>query len=128
MIVSINLYHCSGYWVQAPRPIIREKVELSVLSNSTRSSMEKEIKLRLNGSHLFSLQIRPKPDVELKYWDISDKVPEPNEYYGQKAYFVMVTHGLEADPMDVTLRFEVSSVEIISVMYICIIISFFQYL
>lgn len=62
---------------------------------------------KTSGSFLFSLQIRPKKGVDLVKWNLLDEVPEPNEFYGVKAYFVMITHGLDAPPMNVELEFEV---------------------
>lgn len=53
------------------------------------------------------MQIRPKNGVHLVKWNLLDEVPEPNTFYGIKAYFVMVTHGVEAPPMNVELEFEV---------------------
>lgn len=60
------------------------------------------------GSYLYSLQIRPKTGVKLLNWNLLKSVPEPNEFQGVKAYFAMVTHGLEAPPMDIKLDFEVN--------------------
>lgn len=62
----------------------------------------------LVGSHLYSIQIRPKPGVTLLKWNLLDSVPEPNEFNGKTAYFVMVTHGLEAPPLQVHLEFDVN--------------------
>lgn len=63
------------------------------------------------GSYLYSLQIRPKTDVKLLKWNLLDFVPEPNELYGQKAYYAMVTHGLEAPPLQVHMEFDVINLE-----------------
>lgn len=68
--------------------------------------MEKFISL--SGSYLYSIQIRPKPGVTLLKWNLLDFVPEPNEWNGEKAYFAMVTHGLEAPPLQVHLEFDVN--------------------
>lgn len=67
----------------------------------------RQLTLSINGSFLYSLQIRPKQGVHLIKWNLLDAVPEPNEFYGVKAYFAMITHGLAAPPMDVILEFEV---------------------
>lgn len=61
----------------------------------------------ISGSHLYSLQIRPKNGVKLINWNLLDNLPEPNEFLNEKAYFAMVTHGVEAPPLQVTLEFEV---------------------
>lgn len=59
------------------------------------------------GSYLYSLQIRPHSDVKLLKWNLLDFVPEPNDVYEQKAYYVMVNHGLEAPPLQLHMEFEV---------------------
>lgn len=56
---------------------------------------------------MYSIQIRPRIDVKLLKWNLLDFVPEPNEIYGQKAYYAMVTHGLEAPPLQVHMEFDV---------------------
>lgn len=62
----------------------------------------------LNGSYLIALYIRPKENVTLYKWNIMKDVPQPNNFHDQKAYFVMITHGLEAPPMNITLDLKVS--------------------
>lgn len=59
------------------------------------------------GNVLLSFQLRLKTGVHLVNWDLTPEVPEPNEYRGQHAYFVMMTHGLDATPKNVTLGFKV---------------------
>lgn len=59
------------------------------------------------GSYLYSIQIRPKPDVKFVKWNILDNVPEPNEFRGVEGYFALVTHGLEAPPLELHMEFEV---------------------
>lgn len=53
-----------------------------------------------------SLQIRPKPDVDLVNWSLLDSVPEQNFYNDQRGYFVMITHGTEPTPFNVSLDFK----------------------
>lgn len=60
------------------------------------------------GKVLLSFQLRPKQSVELVDWDIVDTgVPEPNVFQAKKAYFVMMTHGLDAQPKNVSLTLQV---------------------
>lgn len=87
---------------------MREEVELKLNSRKKLNDLLHQLKFSINGSYLYSLQIHTKPGVSLVNWDISDKVPEPNSWNGQKGYFVMVTHGLEAPPLNFTLSLEVN--------------------
>lgn len=68
------------------------------------------MKLSVNGTFLYSLQIRPKPGVELIKWNLLKEVPERNNVMGFTGYIVLVTHGLEASPLKVDLAFSVSEV------------------
>lgn len=54
---------------------------------------------------MYSLQIRPRPHVELLKWNLLDFVPEPNEWNGKQGYFAMVNHGLEAPPLQLHMEF-----------------------
>lgn len=56
---------------------------------------------------MYSLQIRPRPGVNLLKWNLYDFIPEMNEFNGDKGYFAMVTHGLEAPPLQVHMEFNV---------------------
>lgn len=47
--------------------------------------------------------------MELINWSLLDKVPEKNFYNDQKGYFVMITHGTEPTPFNVTLVFTTSN-------------------
>lgn len=58
------------------------------------------------GSYLISMAIRPTKNVKLTKWNIMDAPPTPTEHGGME-YFVMVTHGLQAGPMEIILDFEV---------------------
>lgn len=51
------------------------------------------------------MQIRPKSHVKLIKWSLLDHVPEQNYYNEEKGYFVMITHGTEPTPTNVTLDF-----------------------
>lgn len=59
------------------------------------------------GSYLYSLQIRPKPGVKLIKWNLYDFIPEENEFNGHRGYFAMITHGLEAPPLELHMVFDV---------------------
>lgn len=59
------------------------------------------------GSYLISMAIRPTKNVKLTKWNIMDAPPTPTEHGDKLEYFVMVTHGLQAGPMEVILDFEV---------------------
>jgi len=52
---------------------------------------------------LTSFLLRPKPTVQLNRWNILPTIPEPNEFNGENGYFVMITHGVDGEPMNVTL-------------------------
>lgn len=73
------------------------------------TAVTQQLQFSINGSYLYSLQIRPSPGVNLSKWSLLDNVPEMNDVNGHKGYFVMVTHGLEAPPFNVTLELDVSS-------------------
>lgn len=73
------------------------------------SDFTQQLQFSISGSYLYSLQIRPSPGVNLSNWSLLDSVPEMNDVNGHKGYFVMVTHGLDASPLNVTLDLDVSS-------------------
>lgn len=60
----------------------------------------------LTGSFYMALTIRPKDNVVLDKWNILDRVPEPIKHNNQKAHFVLIVHGLESPPMNITLDFK----------------------
>lgn len=64
---------------------------------------------KITGSYLYSLQIRPRPNVKLIKWNLYDFIPEPNVFKKDVGYFVMVTHGLEAPPLQLHMEFAVNT-------------------
>ena len=65
----------------------------------------------LTGSYMMSLQIRLKDSVQLKNWSISSSMPpEESTYNKHKAYFVMISHGLDSEPLQFSLDLKVSCV------------------
>lgn len=97
----------SGFWLNAPAPLIRDEAHLKLEKKIKLSEVTQQLQFSINGSYLYSLQIRPKPGVTLSKWNLLDYVPEMNNVNGHKGYFVMVTHGLEAPPFNVTMEFNV---------------------
>lgn len=118
----------SGYWFPGPAPILKDEAKLQlnervVLTDSTRLEFtitgnyfetfcfndKMNQFLHLIGKVLLALQLRPRDSVQLIGWDILDgDVPEPNVFQGRSAYFVMMTHGLNAEPKNVSLTFQVN--------------------
>lgn len=58
-----------------------------------------------------SIQLRTKGKVKFTNWNIMDTPPIPTEFTDRDEYMVMVTHGLDAEPMHITLDFEVCIVD-----------------
>jgi Peptidase family M28 len=101
---SSRQVHVGGYWMPGPEPLIREAAKLTRLAKEKLNSHEQRLTFELSGSYLISLMIRPKKTVELKRWSLTDVLPDPNYWNKQFAYFVMVTHGLDAKaPLNITL-------------------------
>lgn len=98
-----SLIFSRGYWLPGPAPILRESASLKLLSKSSKSSFEKELNFQLSGNVLVSFLVRPKPSVSLNGWSLLKNVPESTDFNGQKSYLVMITHGLEVGPMNITL-------------------------
>lgn len=61
----------------------------------------------LSTASLVSFGIRPKEGVELKSWNILSEIPHANTFNEKKSYLVMITQGLESEPMNITLVFKV---------------------
>lgn len=59
------------------------------------------------GSYLNSLHIRTVGRCELASWSIIEAPPIPTEYNQRQEYFIMMTHGLDAPPMNITMEFNV---------------------
>lgn len=51
---------------------------------------------------MYSLQIRTRPGVNLLKWNLF------NEINGDVSYFVRITHGLEAPPLQSIMEFNVN--------------------
>lgn len=100
---SSRSLHYGGYWIPAPSPLIREVASLKLVEKLRMNRNLYRLNFILNGSYLIALYIRPKENVTLYKWNIMKDVPQPNNFHDQKAYFVMITHGLEAPPMNITL-------------------------
>lgn len=100
---SARQLHTTGFWIPGPQPLVREEGSLVLTKKELLSEHVHRLSFTLSGSYLMSFLIQPKNGVSLVNWNIIDSVPEPNVYYGKKAYFVMITHGLEAPPMNITL-------------------------
>uniref|UniRef100_A0A182NKV7 FXNA-like protease n=1 Tax=Anopheles dirus TaxID=7168 RepID=A0A182NKV7_9DIPT len=68
-----------------------------------------KVKLRFNliGSFQASLLLRLKHNVTLASWNLSPEVPKQLSVGGShRAYFVLITHGLPDEPMELTLDLE----------------------
>lgn len=104
---SCRQLYFSGFWLPGPPPLINDEAQLNLIENKKLADNVHQLKFTVNGSYLYSLQIRPKPGVKLENWNLLEEVPEPNDFNGQKAYFAMVTHGLDAPPLNITLDFKV---------------------
>lgn len=93
----------SGYWLSGPAPLVREEANLTFISKEKLTENDYQMKFSINGSFLYSLQIRPKPGVQLVKWNLLKEVPVQNYALGFTGYVVLVTHGLEAPPMKLDL-------------------------
>ncbi|XP_055371692.1 endoplasmic reticulum metallopeptidase 1-like [Condylostylus longicornis] len=106
---SSRQLHTGGYWVPGPAPLVRELCQFKLTNRSSLTPKIHRLNFSLSGSYVISLQIRPKESVKLKSWSFLNSVPNPNIYNKQKAYFVMITHGLEANGMNITIDFETNN-------------------
>lgn len=95
--------YSSGYWLPGPAPIVKDVSTLTLNSLKKLSDHESRLNFTITGSVLTSFMLRPKPGVTLNNWNILPTIPEPNEYNEEKSYFVMITHGLKGDPMNVII-------------------------
>lgn len=106
---SSRQMHTGGYWIPGPSPLIREVATLKLINRTKISSTSHQLNFLLSGSYLTSLQIRPKDSIQLTKWNLLNTVPQKNYFNNQRAYFVMITHGLEAEPMEISLEFKTNS-------------------
>lgn len=113
---SNTIYKCifpppSGFWLPGPAPILKTEAHLAnVTRHHNPGTDQHTITFNITGHVLLSLQLQTRPGVELVHWDISDDgVPHPNVYRQREAYFVMMTHGLSAEPRPVTLTLRSSA-------------------
>ena len=60
------------------------------------------------GNVLLSFQLVLRPNVLLQKWNLTPNVPEPNDFYDNKGYFVMMTKGLDVNSTVVVLDLMVS--------------------
>ncbi|XP_053668905.1 endoplasmic reticulum metallopeptidase 1-like [Anopheles marshallii] len=95
---------------QQNRPHTPEMVQLSLNGwetvRRTATSSRIKLKLNLNGSFQSSLLVRPKRNVTLIDWNLTADVPAQLATGGHKAYFILITHGLAGDPVELTLELE----------------------
>lgn len=96
----------SGFWVPALAPIIREKGVLILTERKQLTKKVHRLNFMLSGSYYMALQIRPKDNVVLDKWNLLDHVPKPIKQNKYNAHFVLIVHGLEAPPMNITLDFK----------------------
>jgi hypothetical protein len=98
--------HTNGYWLPGPEPLIRQSGTLTMEKKEKLNKSEHRLTFQLSGSHLISFMVRPKSTISLKKWSFTPTIPEPNVWNNQQAYFVMITHGLDAGPMNITMVVE----------------------
>lgn len=109
---GLPLYSCrqlytGGYWLEGPQPSAINPTTVKLSSKRILADNLVEMNLLLDGSTLTSFLIRPKEAVKLHKWSFTPLIPEPNEWKDKDSYFVMITHGLEGEPLNVTLTFKV---------------------
>ncbi|XP_055523743.1 endoplasmic reticulum metallopeptidase 1-like [Wyeomyia smithii] len=93
-----------NYWVSGPQPMIHSEVKCSLRSKEKISNYETQLKLTLSGDDQCSLLIGPRAGVSLTKWDIVDQMANPIEFNGQRAYFVLISAGINPGPMNFTLQ------------------------
>ncbi|XP_031617647.1 endoplasmic reticulum metallopeptidase 1-like [Contarinia nasturtii] len=103
---SCRQLHTGGFWLPGPAPIVENEVQVNATKPLKISDNKWQLRLTMNGSYLYSLQIRPKLGVKLLKWNLFDFIPEENEFNGDRGYFAMVTHGLEAPPLELHMEFD----------------------
>lgn len=86
-----------------PSPLVKDVSELKLNERIKLSPNEIRLNFTITGTVLTSLMLRPKPGIELIGWNILPTIPDPNDYNNEQSYFVMITHGLKGDPMNVIL-------------------------
>lgn len=98
----------SGFWVPGPPPLLRDVADLKFVSQQKIAPHMHRLSFVLTGSYMMSLQIRLKDSVQLKNWTISNRIPPEESIYNKnKAYFVMISHGLETEPLQFSLDLKV---------------------
>lgn len=90
-----------------PAPVIREIGHLKLVLHEKLSPNRHRLHLMITGSYLMSLKIRPKESVELESWNLTPRLPPETVYNKQKCYFVMITHGLEHEALNITMTLKV---------------------
>lgn len=105
-VLSARQLMQGGFWVPGPAPVVREVGHLILALHERVTATHHRMHFMITGSYLMSLQIRPKESVRLEGWNLTPQVPPETVYNNQKFYFVMITHGLEHDALNITLSFK----------------------
>lgn len=91
---------------------MRQAVTVSLREKEQLSEHEHRLHLVLKGSFQCSLIIGPKAGSTLKRWSLLSEIPTPIEFNGQRGHFVLLTAGVESEPMNITLDVRVSGTQL----------------
>ena len=97
-----------GYWLDGPRPSAINPTTVQLNDKRVLGDGLVEMSFMLEGSTLTSFLLRPKPNVSLHKWSLTPVVPKPNEWMDNNSYFVLITHGVEGEPFNITLTLKVN--------------------
>ncbi|XP_055585943.1 endoplasmic reticulum metallopeptidase 1-like [Uranotaenia lowii] len=96
-----------NFWLPGPGPDLLTMNNLLYEGREKLTANRTRLYFTFEGSIQSSLIIGPKPGVKLASWSLLDEVTPPTEFNGQKAHFVLITHGLpSAEPWEITMDFE----------------------
>ncbi|XP_046804765.1 endoplasmic reticulum metallopeptidase 1-like [Lucilia cuprina] len=92
-----------GFWVPGPAPVVREIGHFKLVLHEKLTTGRHRMHFMITGNYLMSLNIRPKESVTLESWNLTPRLPPETVFNKQKCYFVMITHGLEHETINITL-------------------------
>lgn len=101
------VFFYSGFWVPGPAPVVREIGHLTLVLHEKLTASRHRLHFMITGSYLMSLKVRPKESVILESWNLTPRLPPETVFNKQKCYFVMITHGLEHEAINITMTLKV---------------------
>ncbi|XP_049530245.1 endoplasmic reticulum metallopeptidase 1-like [Anopheles darlingi] len=113
----------SSLWFAQPKSNHPDAVEMVKLSLESRNNtttkdgsvVRSRLALNLTGSYQSSILVRPRRNVTLTAWNLTPVLP-PQLTVGDnhKAYYVIITHGLPSQPLQLVLDLEQSATDVAS--------------